>query len=76
MSKEFLKLVIIAFVLSVPLAWYAMDKWLSGFAYKISINAMVFIYAGSAACLIALFTVSFESLKAASTNPVKALRNE
>jgi putative ABC transport system permease protein len=76
MSKEFLKLVIIAFVLSVPLAWYAMDKWLSGFAYKISINATVFIYAGTAACLIALITVSFESLKAASTNPVKALRNE
>lgn len=76
MSKEFIRLVLIAFVLSLPLAWYAMDKWLSGFAYKISINALVFVYAGAAACLIALFTVSFESLKVASANPVKSLRSE
>jgi len=76
MSKEFVRLVIIAFVISVPIAWYAMNKWLGGFAYKISIDAMVFLYAGAAALTIALLTVSFESLKAASTNPAKALRNE
>jgi putative ABC transport system permease protein len=76
MSKEFIKLVIIAFVISVPLGWYAMTKWLEGFAYKINISIDVFLYAGGAAIIIALLTVSFESLKAASTNPVNALRSE
>jgi putative ABC transport system permease protein len=76
MSKEFVKLVMIAFVISVPLAWYAMQQWLASFAYKITINIMVFVYAGAAALVIALLTISFESLKAASTDPVKALRNE
>jgi putative ABC transport system permease protein len=76
MSKEFIKLVIIAFIIAVPLGWYAMNKWLQGFAYKITITTDVFIYAGAAALLIALLTVSFESLKAASANPVKALRSE
>jgi putative ABC transport system permease protein len=76
MSKEFIKLVIIAFIIAAPIGWYAMNQWLNGFVYKISITADVFIYAGSAALLVALLTVSFESLKAASSNPVKALRNE
>jgi putative ABC transport system permease protein len=76
MSKEFIKLVLIAFVISVPLGWYAMTKWLEGFAYKITISIDVFLYAGAAAVIIALLTVSFESVKAASTNPVNALRNE
>lgn len=76
MSKEFIKLILVAFVISVPLAWYGMNKWLDGFAYKISINPLVFVYAGTAALIIALLTVSFESMKAAATNPVKALRTE
>jgi putative ABC transport system permease protein len=76
MSTEFIKLIAIAFVISVPLAWYAMDKWLEGFAYKVSISIMVFVYAGGIALLIALLTVSFESIKAATVNPVKSLRNE
>jgi len=76
MSTEFIKLVIIAFVIAVPIAWYAMNKWLEGFAYKIPITISVFIYAGLAALLIALLTVSFESVKAASADPVKSLRNE
>jgi putative ABC transport system permease protein len=76
MSTEFIKLIFIAFVIAVPLAWYAMDKWLEGFAYKVSINMMVFVYAGGIALLIALLTVSFESIKAATVNPVKSLRNE
>lgn len=76
MSKEFVKLVVIAFVISVPLAWYAMDQWLAGFAYRVPINPMIFIVAGSIALLIALVTVSFESVKAALTNPVTSLRNE
>jgi putative ABC transport system permease protein len=76
MSKEFVRLVLIAFVISVPLGIYIMNKWLTGFEYKTTIDALVFIYAGLAALLIALITVSFESFKAASTNPVKALRTE
>jgi putative ABC transport system permease protein len=76
MSKEFVKLVVVAFLISVPLAWYAMDKWLSGFAYKIEIDVFIFVYAGAAALVIALLTVSFESMKAAMSNPVESLRNE
>jgi putative ABC transport system permease protein len=76
MSKEFVRLVMIALLISVPLAWYMMDLWLSGFAYRIPISFMIFIYAGAAALLIALVTVSFESIKAASTNPVNSLRTE
>jgi putative ABC transport system permease protein len=76
MSKEFVKLVVVAFIISVPLAWFVMDKWLQGFAYRISIDVVIFALAGAAALTIALLTVSFESVKAASTNPVKSLRNE
>ena len=76
MSKEFIKLILIAFVIAVPIAWYAMDKWLQGFAYKTSVNSMVFIYAGLVALTIALLTVSFESMKAAVANPIKSLRSE
>jgi putative ABC transport system permease protein len=76
MSKEFVKLVLAALIISVPLAWYAMDQWLQGFAYRIPIDALIFVYAGGAALIIALLTVSFESIKAASSDPVKALRNE
>jgi putative ABC transport system permease protein len=76
MSSEFVQLVIIAFVVAVPLSYYAMTKWLEGFAYKVPVDVMVFAYAGIAALLIALLTVSLESIKAASGNPVNALRNE
>jgi putative ABC transport system permease protein len=76
MSGEFLKLVLIAFFISVPLAWYGMDKWLNGFAYKTAIDASIFMYADVAALVIALVTVSFESVKAAAGNPVKAIRDE
>jgi len=76
MSKEFMKLVLIAFVIAVPLAWYAMSRWLEGFEYKTTINVLIFVYSGLAALVIALATVSFESIKAAIANPVKALRNE
>ncbi len=76
MSKEFIKLIIIAFVISVPLGIYIMGTWLKSFEYKTTIDALIFVYAGLAALLIALITVSFESFKAASTNPVKALRTE
>lgn len=76
MSSEFVQLVIIAFFIAVPLSYYAMTKWLEGFAYKTPVDVIVFVYAGIAALVIALLTVSFESIKAASGNPVNALRNE
>lgn len=76
LSKEFIKLVGIAFVIAVPLGYFAMDKWLLGFAYKIELNAFVFVLAGLISLVIAWLTVSFESIKAAISNPVKSLRNE
>jgi len=76
MSTEFIKLILIAFVIAVPIAWYVMAKWLQGFAYKTSISITVFIYAGMAAMVIALLTVSFESIRAAMANPTKSLKSE
>jgi putative ABC transport system permease protein len=76
MSSEFVKLVLIAAVIAVPIAWYAMDEWLAEFAYHISVDVFVFFYAAVGALIIALLTVSFESIRAASANPVKSLRNE
>jgi len=76
MSTEFIKLVLIAFLVAVPLAWYVMTKWLEGFAYKISISWAVFALAGLVALAIALVTVSFESIKSAMGNPVDSLRSE
>ena len=76
MSTEFVRLVLIAFVIAVPVAWYGMDKWLESFAYRIPIEWLVFAWAGIVAISIALITVSFESIKVAMGNPVKALRNE
>jgi putative ABC transport system permease protein len=76
MSTEFVKLVLIAFVIAVPIAWYGMSKWLEGFAYKIEISWLVFALAGAIAFAIALITVSYESIKSAMSNPVKSLRSE
>ncbi len=76
MSTEFVKLIVIAFVIAVPLAWYGMTKWLEGFAYKVSIGWAVFALAGLVALIIALITVSFESIKSAMGNPVDSLRSE
>lgn len=76
LSKEFTKLVLIAFVIATPLAWYGMKQWLSGFAYSTPMGWQVFAYAGAGALAIALLTVSFESIRAATTNPVESLRNE
>ncbi len=75
-SKDFLKLVIIAIIIATPIAWWAMNKWLQGFAYRINISWWVFMLAGVLALLIALITVSFQSIKAALANPVKSLRSE
>ncbi|GAB3799018.1 ABC transporter permease [Spirosoma humi] len=76
LSKDFLKLVLIALLVASPIAWYAMDQWLNGFAYKINIEWWVFALAGILAIGIALLTVSFQSVKAALMNPVKSLRSE
>ena len=76
LSKEFLKLVLIASLVAFPVAWWAMNKWLQSFAYRIEISWWVFLVAGFAALLIALLTVSFKAVKAALTNPVKSLRTE
>lgn len=76
LSKNFLKLVLIAIVIATPLAWYAMSAWLADFAYKIDISWWVFALAGGLAVGIALLTVSFQSFKAALMNPVESLRSE
>ena len=76
LSKEFLVLVIIAALIAFPLGWWAMNKWLEDFAYRIHIAWWVFPVAGIVALLIALLTVSFQAIKAALANPVKSLRTE
>ena len=76
LSKEFIKLVAIAFLISAPLAWYAMHSWLEDFAYKISLQWWMFVVAGSGAMAIALVTVSFQAISAAIANPIKSLRTE
>ncbi|HEV8505560.1 MAG TPA: ABC transporter permease [Chitinophagaceae bacterium] len=75
-SKEFLLLVAIAFIISIPVTWWAMHEWLKDFAYRINIGIGVFAGAGFSAILIAFFTISFQATKAAIANPVKSLRTE
>ena len=76
LSAEFMKLVLIAIVISFPITWFAMRKWLQDFAYRIDIQWWVFILAGFAALLIAIITISFQSIKAAIANPINSLRSE
>lgn len=76
LTKDFLKLVALSFVIAVPVAWWAMNKWLEGFAYRTKIDWWVFAIAGIMALLIALITVSFQAIKAGLANPVKSLRSE
>ncbi len=76
MSAEFMKLVLIAFIIAVPLAYYGMNQWLEGFAYRVSVGWLVFAFAGFVALGIALITVSFESIRAAMGNPIDSLRSE
>ncbi|MEP7141470.1 MAG: FtsX-like permease family protein, partial [Ferruginibacter sp.] len=75
-SKEFLTLVFIAFVIAIPVAWWGMHTWLQDFAYRINISWWMFVLAGSLAIFIALVTVSFQAIKAAIANPVRSLRTE
>jgi putative ABC transport system permease protein len=76
LSKDFLKLVLIAIIIATPAAWLVMSNWLQQFAYKIEIGLWIFAGAGSIALLIALMTVSFQAIKSALANPVKSLRSE
>ncbi len=76
LNKDFLKWVVLSFVIAVPISWYAMQKWLEGFAYKTTISWWIFVLAGFAALCIALLTVSWQSFRAATNNPVDALRDE
>lgn len=76
LSLDFLKLVLLGFIVATPVAWFAMNKWLQDFAYRIDISWWIFVLAAVMALIIALFTVSFQALKAAIANPVKSLRTE
>jgi len=76
LSKDFIKLVLIATAIAIPVAWYAMNSWLQDFAYRIELRWWMFALAGLLAVVIALITVSFQSVKAALVNPVKSLRSE
>jgi len=76
LSIDFVRLVLIAILIATPVAWYAMNKWLEGYTYHISIGGGVFVMAGMLAVVIALVTVSFQAVRAARANPVKSLRSE
>jgi ABC-type antimicrobial peptide transport system permease subunit len=75
-SKEFLKLVAFSFIIASSIAWLIMNKWLLNYEYRISIQWWVFVSAGLLSFLIAIFTVSFQAIKAALANPVKSLRTD
>jgi ABC-type antimicrobial peptide transport system permease subunit len=76
LSADFTRLVIIATVIAIPLAWWAVNKWLESFAYHIHVGWTVFLLAPLAALFVAWLTVSYESIRAGLTNPVKSLRSE
>jgi len=76
LSKEFVKLILIASLISFPVTWFAMNKWLQDFAYRITIAWWVFIAAAAIALVVAVLTISYQSIKAALANPVKSLRSE
>ncbi|HXL56362.1 MAG TPA: FtsX-like permease family protein, partial [Chitinophagaceae bacterium] len=76
LSKDFLRLVLIAFLIATPLTWYFMNKWLQDYPYRINIQWWVFAITGGATIIIALLTISFQAIKAALVNPAKSLRTE
>ncbi|MGN8069988.1 ABC transporter permease [Mucilaginibacter sp. 22184] len=76
LTKDFLKPVLISFLIASPIAWYLMNKWLQDFAYRINIQWWVLVLAGLTALFIAVITISFQSIKAAVANPVDSLKNE
>ena len=76
LSKEFIRLILTALLIASPIAWWVMNQWLQGFAYKITVDWWMFALAGGLVIILALVTISFQSIKAALVNPVKSLRNE
>jgi putative ABC transport system permease protein len=76
LSKDFVFLILISFVIATPVAWYIMQQWLANFAYRIGISWWLFLLAGLLSLIIALITISFQAIKAATANPVKSLRTE
>lgn len=76
LSKDFTKLILIAFILAVPIGWYIMSQWLEGFAFRTTISIWTFLFAGGIALIISWLTVSYQSIKAALKNPVRSLRSE
>ena len=76
LSVDFLKLVGIAIIISLPLGWFAMNKWLEDFSYRIEVPWWVLVLAAFLAVVISMITVSYQSIKAAVVNPVKSLRTE
>jgi len=75
-TKEFIALIVIAFVIAAPVAWYVMNNWLENFAYHISIGGGIFLVAIAASFVIAGLTIAWQTIRAAVANPVKALRSE
>jgi len=76
LSKNFLKLILLAMLIAFPVSWWLMNDWLQGFAYRIAITPFVFVAAGVSVLMITLITISVQSIKAAMANPVKSLRTE
>ena len=76
LNRDFIRMVVLSFVLACPLSWYAISVWLSGFAYKTSLSVWVFLLAGVIVLSITLLTISWQSWKAANANPVEVLKNE
>jgi putative ABC transport system permease protein len=76
LSKEFMILVVIAFLIATPIAWYGANRWLETFAYRIDTQWWIFAVAGLLALVIAIFTISFQSIRAAVDNPIERLRSE
>ena len=74
LAKDFAKMVLIAFIASIPVAWYLMKQWLGGFAYRIELSPWIFLTAGVLTVMVAAFTVSFQTIRAATTNPVNSLK--
>jgi putative ABC transport system permease protein len=75
-SKDFLKLIALSVIIATPVAWYFMNNWLKDFAYRVDISWWMFLAAGAIAVVIAILTISVQTIKAALANPVKSLRSE
>jgi putative ABC transport system permease protein len=76
LNRDFIKLVVIAILISIPISWWSMNQWLAGYSYRTDLSWWVFVLAGLSAVFIAIATVSFQAIKAALANPVRSLRNE